>query len=266
MNIRKQSIGFWALVALCFSAVIWAGCEDDTTGSSKAGTYYGPAVSIGDGQMRSYVQLDANGWPTEVGISLSRKSLDNLPDHGNGHGNDHELNKVLHLPAQASATAIDHIEVNWNPEGHEPPGVYDLPHFDFHFYMIDSLERNKITAVGDDTLKLAKMPPLAQQPTGYVPTPGGVPRMGAHWIDPTSPELNGQVFTKTFIYGFYDGRMVFLEPMITRAFLLSNPNVTETLKVPQLYPVPGYHPTNYSVRYDATRQEYMIALGAMKEQ
>ena len=25
--------------------------------------------------------------------------------------------------------------LNWNPHGHIPPGIYDRPHFDVHFYM-----------------------------------------------------------------------------------------------------------------------------------
>jgi hypothetical protein len=32
------------------------------------------------------------------------------------------------------------VGLNWNPHGHIPPGVYDLPHFDFHFY-IEPIEK-----------------------------------------------------------------------------------------------------------------------------
>ena len=31
--------------------------------------------------------------------------------------------------------------------------------------------------------------------------------MGAHAIDPTGDEFTKKSFTKTFIYGFYDGEM-----------------------------------------------------------
>ncbi len=48
---------------------------------------------------------------------------------------------------------------------------------------------------------------------------GGVPQMGAHWVDVTSPELNGSTFAQTFIYGSYDGQVNFYEPMITLDFL-----------------------------------------------
>ncbi|MBI2841856.1 MAG: hypothetical protein HYX78_00490 [Armatimonadetes bacterium] len=102
--------------------------------------------------------------------------------------------------------------MNWNPRGHIPPGIYDTPHFDFHFYMISETDRNKITAVGDDLVITEKPPRQEHVPKGYVLAPGGSePRMGAHWINPESSEFHGQPFTKTFIYGFYDGKMAFID-------------------------------------------------------
>ena len=35
-----------------------------------------------------------------------------------------------------------HQVTNYNPEGHGPPGVYSVPHFDFHFYMVGNDLRN----------------------------------------------------------------------------------------------------------------------------
>jgi hypothetical protein len=43
---------------------------------------------------------------------------------------------TLALPKEAAPTAYNHIGIDWNPQGHEPQGIYDKPHFDFHFYMI----------------------------------------------------------------------------------------------------------------------------------
>jgi hypothetical protein len=55
-----------------------------------------------------------------------------------------------------------------------------------------------------------------------------IPRMGTHWPDMRSPELQGMLgnpqgyrpFTTTFIYGSWDGDFIFAEPMITRAFIM----------------------------------------------
>ena len=76
--------------------------------------------------------------------------------------------------------------------------------------------------------------------------------MGAHAIDPSSPGFNQQPFSKTFVYGFYDEQMVFLEPMMTKAYLETKLNTTDGIKLPNTYARNGYYPTTYSVLYDAT--------------
>jgi hypothetical protein len=161
---------------------------------------------------------------------------------------------------------FDHISLDWNPVGHEPPGIYDLPHFDFHFYMISHTERESITPTDTQFVTKGTTLPAAEYiPQGYILPPGStpVPEMGSHLLDPTSPELNGQVFTKTFIYGMYDARIIFVEPMITRAYILSKPNATEALKLPAKYQKSGYYPTSYSVKYDEQAKQYRIGLGGM---
>jgi hypothetical protein len=69
-------------------------------------------------------------------------------------------------------------------------------------------------------------------PAGYTKLPGAVPLMGAHWVDPTSPELNGELFTTTFLYGSWDGKPTFAEPMVTKAFMETKPDVRAPVAVP----------------------------------
>jgi hypothetical protein len=91
-----------------------------------------------------------------------------------------------------------------------------------------------------------------------------IPRMGAHWVNPQSKELQGHTFTSTFLYGSYDGRLVFAEPMIARAFLETKTDITEVIKLPARYARPNtYYPTKYSVRYDPIKKEYTVALEGM---
>jgi hypothetical protein len=93
-----------------------------------------------------------------------------------------------------------------------------------------------------------------------------VPQMGVHWFDASAPELQGlfggtpQPFTKTFIYGSWDGAFTFYEPMVTRAYLLSKPDVVTPIRVPARVPEPGWYPTAYRVSYDAQAREYRVAL------
>ena len=84
--------------------------------------------------------------------------------------------------------------------------------------------------------------------------------MGAHWIDGTAPELHGVTFTSTFIWGSYDGEFIFWEPMITRDYLLSHPDVEMQLKLPEAYKKEGWYATKFKISYSERPGSYTIAL------
>ena len=88
--------------------------------------------------------------------------------------------------------------------------------------------------------------------------------MSAHWTDRSSHEFHGSPFTNTMVYGFYDGKMIFLEPMMTKAFLESKPNETKAISVPAKFPKPGSYPTSYRVASDATTKQIRVELTAFK--
>lgn len=71
---------------------------------------------------------------------------------------------------------------------------------------------------------------------------------GVHWADPTSPELNGKKFVETLILGSYDGKMTFVEPMITLELLQNKPNLTEQIPVPTKFAKAGYYPMSYNIK------------------
>ena len=227
-------------------------CSESTTAPDLSGTFYGSATTMAGGAGRTYVTLDAAGHPTELGVALSEAALTGLPAT--------PAEFVFALPNEATETVFEHAVINWEPTGHGPT-PYLVPHFDFHFYMITPEQREAITAADPQyATKLALKPVEQLIPSGY--TVGmGSERMGLHWRDPSSPELNGQPFTATFIYGSYDGRITFAEPMIAKSLLDSKPaSVSKPVKLPQQYSTSGYHATSYSITYDAATREYRIAL------
>jgi hypothetical protein len=233
-----------------------------TTAVSKTVTFYGEPKALGQGQIRSWVSLDTNGNPTAIGLTFSEAALSALPKEPPPGAEGYEIS--LALPAQAARTAFKHIRFDWNPNGHPPEKVYDVAHFDFHFYTITEEERNGITVKGDDVARSNKQPAAEFVPEGYISVPNSaLPRMGAHWVNPLSQELHGQAFTKTFLYGSYNGQLIFAEPMITKAFLETKTNVTEDIKLPAKYAQHAYYPTKYSVRYDPITREYTVALEGM---
>jgi hypothetical protein len=243
---------------LLIGAVIFgSGCskDDNTTAPSKAGTFYGDKKNIGNGTAKTFITLDASGYPVSIGITFTESALSNLPADSLG------AEYVLTLPSQASATGFDHATINWNPYGHEPAGVYTVPHFDFHFYTISQQDQQMIMG-GPDTVPV----PSQYVPAGYTPGPVAiaVPMMGVHYVDPTSPEFQGQPFTKTFIFGYYLGKLAFIEPMITKAYFETHPSVSVDIKQPAAYQTTGkYYPAKYSITYNATSSEFSVALDAM---
>lgn len=194
-----------------------------------------------------------DGAPLAIGIKLSERTLENLPPDMEEFS--------LQLPNKAKGLAFDHIDLGWNPEGHEPPGTYDIPHFDIHFYMISREEQMGIT--DPDLAEI--LPPNEFWPANYFPTPGFVPMMGKHWLNMFADELQpGGVFTQTFIYGSYNGEFIFYEPMITLDYLKEKTSMQYDISQPAEFQRTGYYyPTTYSISYDSTKKEYTISLEGM---
>ena len=285
------------------AALMLAGCNDPVDGTKDTVTkQYGPAQNVGNGQIRTYVIVDDKDptIPVEIGVAMSEGVMNNLPAPApmNMAGMDHasmaatmQMNMyLLDLPSQ-NPTPYKFVQFDWNPVGHEPAGVYDLPHFDFHFYTVPLSVRNSIVPT-DPTYatKAAAFPaenlraPFyidAATPAHITPAQATVPEMGLHWLDVRSPELQRmaghpeafQPFTKTFIYGSWDGQFIFDEPMITRAYLLEKHDATDAAVRDELIPVStsehylptGYYPNAYRITYDAQAKEYRVALTQMSK-
>lgn len=231
--------------------------------------HYGPVVAVGRGSARSYLIME-RGSVLEVGVSLSEGALDDLPGHADLEGYPRVAEFLLEMP-QENPTPYRFVGVDWVPEGHDPPGIYDRPHFDLHFYQVSLEERNAIDPADPEfAARAGRLPSGAEIPPNFLAhhhvaqeDPGllAVPRMGLHWIDPSSPEFNGQEFTSTFLYGSWDGRVVFHEPMVTRDFLQSRPDERVGLARPES----GYAPDGYRVYWEPRAQEYRVGLTGLTQ-
>jgi hypothetical protein len=60
--------------------------------------------------------------------------------------------------------------------------------------------------------------------------------------------------------GTYQHKVIFYEPMMTRAYILSRPQTTIPIKQPQAFAQKGYYPTSYRIEYDDKAKEYRVAL------
>lgn len=255
----------------------------------KASTLAGDSVTMGQGAARTYVQLDAENKPVSLGVVFDQGLLEGLPSEpnntgrcfdGNGNGafdqhecvGDYEI--VLALPQEVAGRAdipFQWVGLNWNPHGHMAPAPppWAAPHFDFHFYTAKRETVQQIRAgicaelIDCEDFERAQVPvPARYMAPDHIDVGAAVPAMGNHLIDPSSPELvdPNQKFTHTWIYGAYDGHIIFYEPMITRDFLLSQPDVCTALKLPQAWETSGYYPTKYCIRYFKESGEYKVSL------
>jgi hypothetical protein len=271
----------------------WAdtGTTSSVLASADAGVHrrYGTPIQLGEGRARSYVTIDQkSGAPIELGVALDERALDGLPAPGSGHGGAHgEMHEyILSLPPQ-HGTPFQFVELDWNPLGHELPGIYTIPHFDFHFYTITKAERDAIDPAtnpnyeseGNNVPAPEYMAPFhaIPLPPGVPPVVTAVPRMGLHYPDLRSPELQGLLgnpdgyreFTTTFNFGAWNGRITFWEPMITRQYIVDKKNPQASPEVrDEIIPLPiaqkfspaGYYPSAYRIMWDAQAREYRIAL------
>jgi hypothetical protein len=248
-KVRRAQTGRAFLVALTAVALSFAtACSDSTNPVSEL---KGASVVVGNGTARTFVLPSASAQPTTIGVELSTTALDGLPTA--------VTEWVLPLPAGVAAMPWDHVALDWNPQGHDPTPIYGVPHFDFHFYALSSAEQMQIVG-GPETTPV----PAADIPHDYASQVISVPMMGVHWADTLSSEFHGTPFDKTFIYGFYKGNMVFVEPMVTRVLLASQPDVTLPVKQPQDFQKPGFYPDSYSVRYNSVSKTVRVTLESLK--
>jgi len=215
-------------------------------GFAKENIIVGKSRSLGKGKIWCWVAQDENKKATEIGINFSANSLSGLADTN--------CQFLLDLPVKAACEPYNHVMVNWNPNGHTAP-IYSVPHFDFHFYLVTKPEHLGIP-YSLDTVSV----PVSFQPKDYFSTDSAMPAMGVHWVDSQAEELHGKPFTKTFIYGFYQGKMTFLEPMITTAYFETKPNSSSDIKLPGAFQRDGFYPKQYTVNYNPTKKEYSVTL------
>jgi hypothetical protein len=243
-----------------------------SAGGGHERTVRGQSEKIGAGAIQSFLTIDPSGVPIGIGVTMSAGALKQLPRlpntvsrcfdlDGDGKHTRHECmgdeERLLDVPdAGAPGVPFRWISVNWNPAGHVAP--YAHPHFDFHFHTgprerIEGIAPGRCGELVDcDDFKRASQPvPARYLPPGYVDVGAVVPRMGNHLLDSHSPELKDSLpFTSTFIYGAYEGELIFWEPMITLEYLQKTRNACLPIRRPEAFREAGYYPTQYCVRQD----------------
>jgi hypothetical protein len=273
------------LISLSAATLIAAGCSN-VRPEAAASRALGWQLKLGSGTVASYAEFELQGTPAAIGVVFAPGALEGLPGGSDQHrcfgrnkdgGLDaatkcqHTHEYVIPLPdaaARRNDIPFKWVLLNWNPEGHIPPGVYDVPHFDVHFEMAPIADVFAIEPgpcgpefVRCDQFRVGRKPlPPNYVPADYVDVEAVVPAMGNHLVDVTGPEFRKQPFTRSWIYGVYDGRMIFYEAMVARSYLLSKPDGCLPIKLPKAVDVGGFYPTEYCVRHSAATGEDSVSM------
>jgi len=276
------------IVSLCPIALLIVASSLTAVHGQEAGSaQYGAEVAFGAGSVSSYVLLDEAGNPSVIGTAFDAQGLESPPE---GHSNlkyciDRNSDGTVDQPAECVMThefvvpmpveveARDDVPfkwvlLNWNPMGHIPPGIYDSPHFDVHFMIepVDSIFAIETGPCGPefvrcDQFDIAKRPlPVNYKHPDFQDVEAVVPGMGNHLVDVTGAEFQGEPFTRSWIYGIYDGRVTFYEEMLTMDYLKSKPGVCNPIKRTPAVGVSGFYPTKSCVGYDETTGAYTVSM------
>lgn len=237
-------------------------------------TDWGRPTTLGDGVVATFVTRDGGGGPEYVGVWFTADALTGLPTGPEDH---YETPLALPPATTEARTPFEWVGVDWNPEGHAPADVYDVPHFDFHFYLqardrvLEAIPPGECDRDDDgtpdvevscDVYERAIEPvPDTQRPPGFVSTGDVVPHMGNHLVDEGAAEFEGEPFTHTMVWGSFGGRITFAEPMVARDYLASlESTATAPTSLPNTAPEAGYYPSQYAVRYLPDQDAYAVTL------
>ena len=275
-------------IAVLILGFMTIGCASDIV-ADPVGTeeVLGSVIELGRGSVTSFARFAPDGTPRTIGVSFGRGSLEDLPEaHSDGHrcfdaDGDGSMDpsaecsawheRTLPLPGKVSRRGdipFNWVLLNWNNHGHIPPGVWDVPHFDVHFYMepienIFALERGPCGPefLRCDQFEIATRPmPSDYMHEDFINVDAAAPAMGNHLIDPTAPEFHGQPFMRSWIYGAYDGRLIFYEEMLALEYMRTFPTTCHPIKRVPAVAVEGFYPTRSCTRVHEETGTFEVSL------
>lgn len=279
------------IILLGMALIAVSACVSQEADRKETKHLKGSVVELGEGQVESFAEISGKGEPVKVGAYFSAGTL-NSPPESLTDGNrcfDHDGNgeidpdaecmpwheRVIPLPSEIARNPDMPFKwalINWNPHGHLPPGVWNTPHFDVHFYM-EPIENIFALQRGDcgpeflrcDQYEIAMKPvPEHLMHPDYINVGAAAPAMGNHLVDTTAAEFHGAPFTRSWIYGAYDGRVIFYEEMIAQDYLQSEPNACYPIKTTPEVDLSGYYPETVCSRYDPEKGGVAVSLEDFK--
>jgi len=195
--------------------------------------------------------------PVEMGATVPLSLVEAVPGEAEMVWPPQELASVPMPAAARAALGVDHLGINWEANGH-PPTTFLTQHFDFHFYSITEAEVRDIDCA--DPAKPTALPATYALPDLEIPGMGTlvglcVPSMGMHAM-PGHEVHDTEPFQASMLLGYYGGRAIFLEPMISRDLLLQRSDFTLDMPEAPAGTRDDRYPTRFRAEYDGAADAY----------
>lgn len=196
----------------------------------------------------------------EVGVTIPVALFDHQPEE-EGDGPAGAIASLKFPQVVCDTTFFNHFELQSNPHGHiAPPGSVNpdrnrVPHFDFHFYAIT---KEQVFLIPATTASPRPIPvPPAMLPPDYIQPGTSIAQMGRH-SSPLSALLDPAPLTTVMLAGFTvpGDQMHFVEPMISREFLLERNDFELATPLPAKFGRSMRYPKEFAGEYDADIDAY----------
>jgi len=202
--------------------------------------------------------------PVEFGATIPLSLIEGVPADVEMVWPPQELASIPMPSVARSALGIDHLGINWEANGH-PPTTFLTQHFDFHFYTISENDVRVIDCANE--AKPAGLPATYALPDIDVPGLGTlvglcVPSMGMHAMQGHDVHATDP-FKASMILGYYGGRPIFIEPMISRAQLLQRADFTMDMPEAPGSAEGALYPTEFRAEYVADSDAYRLVFSGL---
>jgi hypothetical protein len=246
-------LSFFSLCFVLGSALLFSSCKKDKDNKADT-TYNGPEVQVGNGTAQTFATFLSTGEPKEIGVMLTKEAFTGLPS----------TNQLYPLEFDTKAKEnmlFDHVALGLSATGHGlPPSGNIGAHFDFRFFMTTQAARLAIPAPTTSGYPAGGgfdvAPPAGYLPANYAMN-AAVNQIGRHWGE--NVFHTGHHVDHTMILGTWDGKLTFINPIVTLPTLTGGQKQSVVFPQPQLFAKPGYYPTKYNI-YKDDKERHLVTL------
>lgn len=248
-----KTIGFFHAVSAAVLIFIGAACA-----SAALSDVPGAGQEVSGADVKSWAKVDFYNRVVKAGVTVPFAVIKNPPSRP-GAGPAGAV-AVLEFPLVVQDTTfIEHFELHYQKRG-QGTDLFRESHFGLRFCSFPVAEFLKITSPDP------RVPDKSRIPKGFV-YPG--PEEAAYQVGVRAmkPKDLGKKSDYVLTVGFYGGSMVFIEPAVTREFLMGKRDFTLEIPMPGVVGR-GYethYPTRFRASYDARTDSYSFVFDRFRK-